>query len=185
MLASVDSLSDEETCNVKVPSAVPRIPRPRPPRFKRRLGRFSQKDSADLKKLRWIVSSKCGCSGKCYQPFNETPHLFNEWAKLRRTFQNMTKLEKDEHATQLRFKVFLISNMLFLIRVWSCSPYMPFPFQAPGCSGFSPSQRPEPQRCLQRFEAFEASWATTLPSGIPANDGNRKTKVSYPQHSSP
>ena len=113
MLASVDSLSDEETCNVKVPSAVPRIPRPRPPGFKRRLGRFSQKDSADLKKLRWIVSSKCGCSGKCYQPFNETPHLFNEWAKLRRTFQNMTKLEKDEHATQLRFKVFLISNMLF------------------------------------------------------------------------
>lgn len=99
MLAPVDSLSDEEMCNNRSPQKVNlgKVKKHRLPRYKRKYGP-TYDNTVEPTKLRYLISSnKCGCSCKCFHPFNASSQLFDQWSKERRLMAQMTKLEKDQH----------------------------------------------------------------------------------------
>jgi hypothetical protein len=99
MLAPVASLSDEEMCNNRSPQKVNlgKGKKHRLPRYKRKYGP-TYDNTVEPTKLRYLISSnKCGCSCKCFHPFNASSQLFDQWSKERRLMAQMTKLEKDQH----------------------------------------------------------------------------------------
>ena len=105
VLPQVDSLSDDEQANDKGVQRRPnKVAKQLEPRrgFKRKVQSQGDFCTLNLRRLRQMVSKKCGCRCQCFKPFNESIHLFEKWVALRKSMQNMSKLEKDEY---VRFQV--------------------------------------------------------------------------------
>ena len=92
-------LSDDEN-NEKIsqgsgPEGPPPIPRQPARGF---LGQMPAENlnTADPRKLSYLIRGKCGCKCKCFLPFQHDP-LLRRWVALRKTMSQMTKLEKDNH----------------------------------------------------------------------------------------
>lgn len=98
--SAVSALSDDEGQGEVAKSQGSGKPkRYRLPRYKKRS--VPEKNSVSLTRCRNLISGKCGCSCKCFTPFSESLHCFDEWVALRRTWAKLTKLEKDNHAIYL------------------------------------------------------------------------------------
>ena len=117
VLPQVDGLSDDEQTNdrglQRLPNKVAKQLEPRTG-FKRKVQSQGDFCTLDLRRLRQMISRKCGCRCQCFKPFNESIHLFEKWVALRKSMVNMTKLEKDEY---VRIQVLWITGYLFLIYV--------------------------------------------------------------------
>ena len=126
MLEAVTSLSDEERCNDRPPpkAVLGDVRLKRPPRYKKKfLGTsYAYGSTVDPTKMRHLISSRCGCSCKCFQPFHGSIHMFEEWLKQRRLMASMTKLEKDEYVSCPAVQHMLKS----LSGLFTLFPFVPF-----------------------------------------------------------
>ena len=96
-LTAVDTLSDDDAPAKLVPAAGLRpLPQRRPRRgFKKKLAAAK---TLDIKKLHHTINGRCGCQSRCFQPFQMSSRLLDQWIHLRKTIFTMTKLEKDRYA---------------------------------------------------------------------------------------
>ena len=100
VLGTVDDLSDAEGCGGECKSSSKRGPLKFPRKGFIRKNSF-QKETVEPLKLRRLISSRCGCQCRCFQPFNGSISLFDTWVKLRKTMVDMKKLEKDQFVINL------------------------------------------------------------------------------------
>lgn len=173
-------LSDDEN-NEKIsqgsgPERPPPIPR-RPARGFRGQMPAENLNTADPRKLNNLIRGKCGCTCRCFLPFQQDP-LLRRWVALRKTMSQMTKLEKDNHV--------LNSVISYIYSIAKITNFIVPSYPPSGLvsEGVWDAERPE-RGSLQGFKAPPHLGAAPVQQRVPKDDGHWKETVLHTKHCCP
>lgn len=178
----MECLSDDENNQNIAQGSRPEPPPPPPPVPRRPAQGFRARseaenlNTADPRKLSYLIRGKCGCKCKCFLPFQKDP-LQQQWVALRKTMSKMTKLEKDNHVLN-SVVVHLSNGVPCLFQSIQLYNTISFPMSRSihrsglRTKGVPDAEGPE-NGSLPRFKAHPHLGAARVQQGIPKDDGGR------------
>ena len=172
----MNSLSDDENIiQGSEPERPPVIPRRPAGGFRVRMD-AENLNTADPRKLSYLIRGKCGCKCKCFVPFQKDP-LLQRWVSLRKTMSQMTKLEKDNYV--------LNSVVSYICPIANITSFVPS-IRPSGLrtTGVRDAEGPE-SGSLSGFKAPMYLGAARVQQRVPKDDGCWQETVLHIKHCCP